>query len=290
VSQGKRFIFVVLIIFFGVVALFVAKNLDEGEETTVAKAPEFEKPLQTKKSVISPKKKKVIEQSSGKENEIESIPAPDEAPIPQQNPVANTPTNTKTELTTTPNQKDGWVHGEILPRKGFGEALMALPNMQLVAAMEITNAIRFKVDLRILKAGEDFKVKFSKDGTHIDDFIYSPDVVTHYRLKRDKKSGKLVFSETLLPTEKRYRIIKGEITTSLNQALIEREDVTGTIRAVTNNVLECVVNFRRNARKGDTYQILLQDRYYKGKRIPGATMLYASYSGRRTGLHEALNK
>ncbi|MCK5807372.1 peptidoglycan DD-metalloendopeptidase family protein [bacterium] len=289
-SQGKRVVFVFIAIFIGVVALFIAQTLDDKTITPLPSSPEGEKNLPLKKAVSPPQKEKPIEQASGKENEIESIPAPDEIEQPQEKEKKQEKLQQKESLPITSKEKapkDGWFYGKILPHKGFGEALMAIPGMQLLAAMEITNAIRFKVDLRILKAGEDFKIRFSKDGLKIDEFIYSPDIVTHYGLKRDKKSGKLLFLETLLPTEKRYRIIKGEITTSLNQALIEREDVTGTIRAVTNNVLECVVNFRRNARKGDTYQILLQDRYYKGKKIPGAAMLYTAYEGRRTGLHEA---
>ena len=289
-SRERRVIFVFVFVFLGVLALFVAKNLDKTDDSANKTNLKTEKASLKKENAEPPKKEKVIEQASGKESEIESIPAPDEAPIvspkiEKKQPKIETPDSDTQPVKAKNND---FLHGKILPHKGFGEALMALPGMQLIQAMEVTNAIRFKVDLRILKAGEDFKVKFSEDGSQIEEFVYSPNIVTHYRLKRDKKTNKLLFSETLLPTKKVYRIIKGEIQSSLNQSLIERDDVTGTIRATTNNVLECVVNFRRNARKGDSYEILLQDRYYKGKKIPGAVMLYTSYKGRRTGFHEAL--
>ena len=182
--------------------------------------------------------------------------------------------------------KEGFIHGKILPHKGFEEALLKLPGIELRHAMEISNAIRFKVDLRYLKAGEDFKVRLSKDG-EVEEFVYYPDVITFHILKRDPKTGKLEYTSKILPTEKRYRIVEGPIETTLNQALIDREDVTGTIRAVTNGILSCVVSFRTDARKGDKYRILIEDKYYNGQMVPGSKILYVSYEGRRAGFNEA---
>jgi murein DD-endopeptidase MepM/ murein hydrolase activator NlpD len=181
---------------------------------------------------------------------------------------------------------EGFVHGQILPHKGFEEALLKLPGIELRHAMEISNAIRFKVDLRYLKAGEDFKVKLSKDG-EVEKFVYYPDIITFHILERDEKTGKLEYRAKILPTEKRYRIVEGPIETTLNQALIDRDDVTGTIRAVTNGILSCVVSFRTDARKGDKYRILIEDKYYNGQMVPGSKILYVSYEGRRAGFNEA---
>jgi len=181
---------------------------------------------------------------------------------------------------------DGYIHGKILPHKGFEEALLTLPGIDLRHAMEISNAMRFQVDLRYLKAGEDFKVKISKNGD-VEEFVYYPDIITFHILKRNVKTGKLEYISKILPTEKRYRIVEGPIETTLNQALIDRDDVTGTIRAVTNGILGCVVSFRTDARKNDKYRILIEDRYYNDKRVPGSKILYVSYEGRRAGFHEA---
>jgi murein DD-endopeptidase MepM/ murein hydrolase activator NlpD len=181
---------------------------------------------------------------------------------------------------------EGYIHGKILPHKGFEEALLALPGVSLANAMEVSNALRFSVDFRFLRAGEDFKVKIDKDG-RVEEFLYYPDIITFHILKRDPKSGELVYSSKILPTDPQYRIVEGAIETSLNQALIERDDVTGTIRAATNNVLGCMISFRTDARKGDKYRILLEDRYYKGEMVPGSKILYVSYEGKRAGFHEA---
>ena len=184
-------------------------------------------------------------------------------------------------------KKPEYLYGKILPKKGFEEAMLKLKGIQLPHAMEVSNTIRFKVDLRNLKAGEDFKVKLSKDGSKVMEFVYYPDIITFHILKRNPKTGKLDYTEKILPTEKRYRIIEGAVETSLNQALIDRDDVTGTIRAVTMGILECIVSFRTDARKGDKYRILIEENFYKGKRVPGAKILYTSYEGRRVRKKES---
>jgi murein DD-endopeptidase MepM/ murein hydrolase activator NlpD len=181
--------------------------------------------------------------------------------------------------------EDGFIHGAILPHKGFEEAILALPGLLLPHAMEVSNALRYSVDFRFLRAGERFKIRL-KDN-RVEEFQYYPDIITFHILKRDPATNELVYSSKILPTESRYRIVEGAIETSLNQALIDREDVTGTIRAITNNVLGCIINFRTDARKGDIYRILLEDRFYQGEMVPGSKILYVSYEGKRAGFNEA---
>ena len=181
---------------------------------------------------------------------------------------------------------EGFLHGKILPKKGIEEALLKVPGLQLKHAMEISNAIRYEVDLTQIKAGEDFKVKFDKEG-NVDEFVYYPDIVTFHILKRDPAENKLKYTAKLLPTERRFRIIEGKIDSTLNESLVKRDDVTRNIRAVTVGILECIVSFSTDARKGDEYRILVEDRYYKGEMVPGSKVLYASYRGKQAGFSEA---
>ena len=181
---------------------------------------------------------------------------------------------------------EGFLHGKILPKKGIEEALLKVPGLQLKHAMEISNAIRYDVDLTQIKAGEDFKVKFDKDG-NVEEFVYYPDIVTFHILKRDPVEKKLKYTAKTLPTERRFRIIEGRIDSSLNESLVKRDDVTRNIRAVTVGILECIVSFSTDARKGDEYRILVEDRYYKGEMVPGSKVLYASYKGKQAGFSEA---
>lgn len=181
---------------------------------------------------------------------------------------------------------EGFLHGKILPKKGIEEALLKVPGLQLKHAMEISNAIRYDVDLTQIKAGEDFKVKFDKDG-NVEEFVYYPDIVTFHILKRDPVEKKLKYTAKTLPTERRFRIIEGKIDSTLNESLVKRDDVTRNIRAVTVGILECIVSFSTDARKGDEYRILVEDRYYKGEMVPGSKVLYASYRGKQAGFSEA---
>lgn len=181
---------------------------------------------------------------------------------------------------------EGFLHGKILPKKGIEEALLTIPGLQLKHAMEISNAIRYDVDLTQIKAGEDFKVKFDKDG-NVEEFVYYPNIVTFHILKRDPAEKKLKYTAKILPTERRFRIIEGTIESTLNESLIKREDVTRNIRAVTIGILECIVSFSTDARKGDEYRILVEDKFYKGEMVPGSKVLYASYKGRQAGFSEA---
>ena len=111
---------------------------------------------------------------------------------------------------------EGFLHGKILPKKGIEEALLKVPGLQLKHAMEISNAIRYDVDLTQIKAGEDFKVKFDKDG-NVEEFVYYPDIVTFHILKRDPVEKKLKYTAKTLPTERRFRIIEGKIDSTLNE-------------------------------------------------------------------------
>lgn len=183
--------------------------------------------------------------------------------------------------------QEGFLHGKILPKKGLEEALLKIPGLQLKHAMEISNALRYDVDLTQIKAGEDFKVKFDKNG-EVDEFVYYPNIIIFHSLKRDAAENKLKYSSKILPTERRFRIIEGAMESTLNETLVKRDDVTRNIRAVTIGILECIVSFSTDARRGDKYRILVEDKFYQGEMVPGESkVLYASYEGKRAGFHEA---
>lgn len=284
-----------VVLLFVTVLLFLLVVFYEDNEKTVEKDSKIaEHSEKIEKVDVESEKKNVPDNDVKCENPKEDV----EAPGPESAPAKKNAE--EEESTFSDNEqvdedvvkekesadKDGFIHGKILPHKGFEEALLKLPGIDLRHAMEISNAIRFSVDLRYLKAGEDFKVKISKDG-EVEEFVYYPDIITFHILKRDSGTGKLEYTSKVLPTEKRYRIVEGLIETTLNQALIDRDDVTGTIRAVTNGILSCVVSFRTDARKNDRYRILVEDKFYNNERVPGSKILYVSYEGRRAGFNEA---
>lgn len=180
------------------------------------------------------------------------------------------------------------VSGEILSGQGLTSSLLALKGVKMKTALEISNALKYEVDFRYLKAGEKLSVKFfRKDSTVLKEFIYQPDIVTFHKLYRDSVNDSLKYKFTELPIEKKQVNISGVIETTLNQALIEKKGVSDYIRSIVNGILECTVAFRTDARKGDKYQILAEERFFKNKKLPGGNVLYVSYFGKVAGLHEA---
>ena len=179
-----------------------------------------------------------------------------------------------------------YLEGKILPGQGFTTSLLAVKGVKMKHALKIVNALRFNIDFGNLRAGKKFKLKLTDDSSRVKEFIYKPNIVTCHKLKLDSATDKLIYKEEVLQTEKRYRLLDGSIKTTLNQALID-EDVPSDLRQISNGVLECCVSFRTEARKNDTFRILLEEKYYNNEKLPGGRVLYASYNGKRAGFHEA---
>jgi len=179
-----------------------------------------------------------------------------------------------------------WYFGKILPYKGFEDSIMAVDGVKLPQALKIVNALRNYVDFRFLKAGEKFWFKLSEDGKVIEKFIYSPDKTTFHVLTWDYKKNEYTHKLFKLKTEKRYKLIEGEISTTLNDAL-KKTGVPKSVRNTVNNVIECLVPIRTSARKGDKFKVLLEENVYQGEVIPPVKVLYACYDGKKTGKKEA---
>lgn len=178
-----------------------------------------------------------------------------------------------------------YVEGWILPYKGFEDSLLAVPGMTLASVLEIANAIRDHVDFSKFYAGEALRVWFDDDGRVIR-FVYRPNIVTYHTLIRSEKTGRFEYSFVRYPTETRRRIIAGEMQGTLNASLAQRSEVTTWIRQAVNNALEGMISFNTDARNGDTYRILVEEEFYKGRRIPGGRVLYAAYTGKIAGHRE----
>lgn len=185
------------------------------------------------------------------------------------------------------NPEDPYFYGWIIPNKGLEEALIKIKGIELKHVLEINRELSFHVDYRDFVAGEAFKVRLTPDGQHVQEFIYMPNAITMYKLNRDSTTGKLSFSREILPAETRYRIVEGDVDTTLNQALIDKTGVSNYIKNIVNNALESLIDFRLHTKKHDKYKILIAEQYYQGEKIPGGRVLYAKYSGKMTGEHEA---
>jgi murein DD-endopeptidase MepM/ murein hydrolase activator NlpD len=159
--------------------------------------------------------------------------------------------------------------------------MLILDGVKPEHTLEITNALKYNIDFRFLAAGERFVIEMDEEKEIIRSFSYIPDPVTTHRLSRNA-DGYLEYELIELPTEIRYKHITGEIKTTLNRALLDA-DISPSVSAVVYGILECVVNFRSDTRKGDKFTVFLEERFYDGMKLKGGKVLLASYHGKKTG-------
>lgn len=180
----------------------------------------------------------------------------------------------------------GYLAGEVQPNQGLFQAVLEM-GVGTADALKVINVLRFNVELITIRAGEKIWIKPAEDNAGIKEFIYQPDSVTYHKILWDPEKSEYAYSMMEKPTEYRYRVIDGSLAqgSSLNDMLLNSNvpsNLTGTI----NEVLQCKISFRTDAREGDRFKILLQERYYGEEWISG-TVMYAAYEGKRTGFHEA---
>lgn len=188
-------------------------------------------------------------------------------------------------LKKTSTENNYSLSGSILPNEGFTNSLIAVDGIDIGHAIELSNALRFHVDFRFLKAGEEFTVKFDSTMGNIVEFEFRPDVVTTHKLVKDSV-GNYEYEKISLPVETKNRFLTGKIETTLNQALLDCNIAPSTSQEI-NGILECVVNFRTDARVGDQFTVFMEEYYFEGHKLSGGKIHYVSYSGKRSGFHEA---
>lgn len=155
--------------------------------------------------------------------------------------------------------------------------------------MEIINALRFDVELVNLVAGERFSLLFTPDTSTFLELRYSPDRATTHILTYDTTTQKYSYNFEESETEVRYRMIRGDIKSgsTLNQELIY-SGIPNNLRGAATNILANKVSFRRDARVGDIFTILLREELLQDTLIPSRTeIMYIAYEGTRAGNHEA---
>jgi len=176
------------------------------------------------------------------------------------------------------------ISGSISEGDGLTSALLKIPGVKMEHVIMLTNALMEQMDFRMLKIGQKFKLKLSDDGKNVDKFIFNQDIVNYFVVQPDS-SGVLYCEEKKLPTTKKTRIIDGCLLTSLDAALGSSE-IPMALRQTVNNILECTVAFQTDARKGDLFKLYVEEEFYEDSIFVGGKVLYASYLGFKTGLHE----
>ncbi len=146
-------------------------------------------------------------------------------------------------------------------------------------------AIQFgeQIDVTTIQPGDTLKIKLTPDNQKIERLIYVPEIDEqhHFYLQGDS----LVYRRANLPIQKIIRLLNGTLDNTLDKSLLAM-GLNPTEKQQINNGLESEINFQRDAKNGDTFQVLLEERYLGKIRLPKSKIIYASYNGKKTGLHE----
>jgi len=121
--------------------------------------------------------------------------------------------------------------------------------------------------------------------TVLNELIYKPDYITSHKMINYGDS--LHYVKEILPFETRKRIITGVVKTNLNAALKDSGIDDPVVRQSIIKPLEATISFETDTRPEDQYVALLEERFYKEKKLPGTKVIYCSYEGKKIKLREA---
>ncbi len=175
--------------------------------------------------------------------------------------------------------------GAVKSGQGLYQALKDI-SIDNALALELINGLRDEVEFSKLKVGDKVIAGFN-DNHQLLKFSLSQNLVETHVITLNEYTGQWDYSLKTLDTYWQPRKLEGVLSSgsTLEADLIAR----GLQRSVVNevvNVLLCKVNFRMNARAGDRYEVLLDERRFKDK-VVGTKVLFTSYSGIRAGTHKA---
>jgi murein DD-endopeptidase MepM/ murein hydrolase activator NlpD len=150
-------------------------------------------------------------------------------------------------------------------------------------ALAIINALRDEVEFSKLKVGDRLKAWFNQQG-ELKKFSFAQNPAESHVVTR--MDGKWVYSFTQEKTHWHTRLIEGELKAgaTLQGQLLSQDLSAKTVNEIIS-ALMCKVNFRMNARNGDQFAALVQQRKFQDEVIE-SKVLYTFYQGRRTGRHE----
>lgn len=139
------------------------------------------------------------------------------------------------------------------------------------------------IDVTTIQPGDTLKLQFSQQGRKLAklEFIQEPTARHYFTAQGDSLAYELVE----LPVQLRARLLNGRLEGTLDASLLS-SGLSAEEKQQINNGLEADINFSRDARNGDAFQVLLQERFFDGEKLPGGKILYVSYTGENTGRHE----
>jgi murein DD-endopeptidase MepM/ murein hydrolase activator NlpD len=177
---------------------------------------------------------------------------------------------------------DPWITQTIPPG---GSIFSVLANLELPGTEIGMISYRFGdfIDVTTIQPGDTLRVILNEEGNKIAKmmFVQEPTIRHHFEASGDS----LLYTMEALPVQKQLRMINGTLETTLDSALLSM-GLSPADKQSVNHGLEGEIDFQRDARKGDRFQVFIEERIFEGKPLPRAKIMYVNYDGVRTGNHE----
>ncbi|MFA7613193.1 MAG: M23 family metallopeptidase [Candidatus Caldatribacteriota bacterium] len=175
-------------------------------------------------------------------------------------------------------------HGEVKRGQGLYQALRDV-SVDNALALGIINALSDEVEFSKLKVGDKLEATFNQNKELIR-FSFSQNPAEKHVVSRNSPQDKWTYQFVEEKTFWHARILEGQLRdgSTLQNDLLAHGLAPSVVNEIIN-VLLLRVNFRMNARVGDTFKVLLNERKFQGETIQ-TKVLYTSYKGVRAGNHE----
>lgn len=174
--------------------------------------------------------------------------------------------------------------GEVKRGQGLYQALRDV-GIDNKAALTVINALSDEVEFSKLKVGDKLEATFNLNKELVQ-FSFSQNPAEKHVIKKNEM-GNWDYEFEEAKTQWQTRLLEGNLrqNSTLQSDLLDYGLKPSVVNEVIN-VLLLKVNFRMNARVGDEFQVLLNERMFQGNPID-TQVLYTSYKGVRAGSHEA---
>jgi murein DD-endopeptidase MepM/ murein hydrolase activator NlpD len=176
-------------------------------------------------------------------------------------------------------------YGEIKSGQGLYQALQNV-SIDNALALELINSLRDEVEFSKLKVGDSLEATFNQNKELVR-FSFSQNPAEKHIVEFNKTTGKWDYSLKEENTVWFARVLQGKLRegSTLQQDLLAQGLKPSVVNEIVN-ILLLRVNFRMNARIGDHFRVLLNERKFNDTAIQ-TKVLYTSYQGERAGTHEA---
>lgn len=177
---------------------------------------------------------------------------------------------------------DPWITGTI-PEGGSFYSVLQGHNLPALHVAIVSYRMGEYIDVTSVQPGDTLKIQLKADRKTIDkmQFVQEPTVRHNFTVTPDS----LIYTVDTLPVLEQYRLVTGELQGTLDSSLLVA-GLPPSAKQSINNGLESEINFSRDARNGDRFTVLIKERIFDKKALPGTKVYYVKYEGERINAKE----